>query len=94
MSNNLPKNGSQLSQFVDRRHLGQEKATAEQMQQQATANLANTRLQLATQFLNTLLPLVTNIDENKGGLVGVAVDYADELLIRLGLAQRIETTEK
>lgn len=81
MSNKLP-NGSQ---FSDRRQ-AQTKPTQDQINQQLQANIAQMRLNLSTQFLNTLIPITT--PEDKDLTINLAVDFADGLLIRLGIAQR------
>lgn len=86
MSNSLPKNGSQ---FSDRRNLGQTgKPTQEQINQQLAANIAQMRLNLSTQFLNTLIPITNPSDKDL--TVDLAVEFADSLLVRLGIAQRKE----
>lgn len=84
MSNKLPNNGSQ---FADRRQ-PQAKPTQDQVNQQLAANIAQMRLNLATQFLNTLIPITTI--EDKDSVINLSVEYADGLLIRLGIAQRQE----
>lgn len=81
MSNKLP-NGSQ---FSDRRQ-PQTKPTQDQINQQLQANIVQMRLNLATQFLNTIIPHA----DTKEIAIDLAVDYADGLLIRLGIAQRQE----
>lgn len=86
MSNKLP-NGSQ---FADRRQ-PQQKPTNEQLQAQQTAQIAQMRLNLSTQFLNTLIPIAQNAQNGDiPGTAKLAIDYADELLIGLGIAQRVE----
>src|ERR1700723_1070237 len=88
MSNSLPKNGSQ---FADRRNQAQQpKPTNEQIQAQQDAAIQQMRLSLSTQFLNTLIPLVSDTPINT--TVNVAIAYADELLISLGMAHRVEET--
>jgi hypothetical protein len=81
MSNSLPKN----SQFADRRQ-PQQKPTQDQINQQLQANIAQMRLNLSTQFLNTLLPITNPSDKDL--TVDLAVEFADSLLVRLGIAQR------
>lgn len=83
MSNKLPSG----SQFTDRRQ-PQAKPTQDQINQQLQANIAQMRLNLSTQFLNTLIPITT--PEDKDLTINLAVDFADGLLIRLGIAQRQE----
>lgn len=90
MSNSLPKNGSQ---FSDRRQ-AQTQPTQDQINQQLQANIAQMRLDLSRQFLNTLLPLSSDPEGARGSIINVAVDYADSLLIRLGLAQRQENEKE
>lgn len=87
MSNKLP-NGSQ---FSDRRQ-PQTKPTQDQINQQLQANIAQMRLNLSTQFLNTLIPITT--PEDKDLTINLAVDFADGLLIRLGIAQRQENEKE
>lgn len=88
MSNSLPKNGNQ---FTDRRQQ-QPQPSAEQIHAQQDAAIQQMRLQLSTQFLNTLIPLVSDTPIQVS--VDCAVNYADTLLIRLGLAHKVETTEQ
>lgn len=88
MSNSLPKNGSQ---FADRRQ-PQQKPTQEQINQQLAANIAQMRLNLSTQFLNTLIPITNPSDKDL--TVDLAVEFADSLLVRLGIAQRQENEKR
>jgi hypothetical protein len=75
MSNKLPPNGSM---FADRRKPTPAVDTS--------MGLATLRLQLSTQFLNTLIPL----QGEHGDKVNEAITYADDLLVGLGMAQRAE----
>lgn len=88
MSNSLPKNGSQ---FSDRRQ-AQTQPTQDQINQQLQANIAQMRLNLSTQFLTELIkstPKAYYEDNNPiEDNINISVDYADGLLIRLGIAQR------
>lgn len=94
MSNKLPHNGP--NPFADRRNqIPAAQPTADQLKAQQDAAIQQMRLNLSTQFLNTLIPIAAA--ETIGGSgetfepVELAINYADRLLIGLGLAHRIET---
>jgi hypothetical protein len=88
MSNKLPN----ASQFADRRPT-QAKPTQDQINQQLQANIAQMRLNLSTQFLNTLIANGKS-ERPMEDDINCAVDYADGLLIRLGIAQRQENENR
>ncbi len=88
MSNQI-KNMHKIASVPDAEEL-----RARELQKQAY--VVNTRFQLSQTFLNTMLarPDADLADpENVSALTGIAVDFANELMTRLGLTGKTATND-